>query len=47
MQKEAVAYARLGQTEQALKLMQAVMDNYPTSRAAEQCRVDIKKLKGQ
>ena len=46
MHQQAVCHARLGQTAQAIKLMQAVIKEYPISAAAEQAKSDLEKLKG-
>ncbi|NLF56403.1 MAG: tetratricopeptide repeat protein, partial [Candidatus Hydrogenedens sp.] len=47
MHNQAVAHSRLGQTAEADRLMQAVIDQYPMSPVAEQARSDLQKLRGQ
>lgn len=47
MQNEAVAYSRLGQNAQAEAMMQAVIEQYPVSPAADQARADLRKLRGE
>lgn len=47
MHNQAVAHSRLGQTAEAKRLMQAVIDQYPTSPAAEVARADLRKLRGK
>ncbi len=46
MHNQAVAHSRLGQTAEAERLMQAVIDQYPMSPVAEQAKADLKKLQG-
>lgn len=46
MHQQAVCHARLGQAAQAIRLMQAVIKDYPISAAAEQAKSDLKKLQG-
>ena len=47
MHNQAVAHSRLGQTAEAERLMQAVIDQYPMSPVAEQAKADLKKLQGK
>jgi TolA-binding protein len=47
MHNQAVAHSRLGQTEEAIRLMQAVVDQFPMSPVAEQAKSDLKRLKGE
>ncbi len=47
MHNQAVAHSRLGQTAQAERLMEAVIDQYPISPAADQARADLRKLRGE
>ncbi|MFA7691946.1 MAG: tetratricopeptide repeat protein [Candidatus Hydrogenedentales bacterium] len=47
MHNQAVAYSRLGKTSEAERLMEAVIDQYPVSPAADQARTDLRKLRGQ
>jgi len=46
MHNQAVAHSRLGQTAQAQRLMEAVIEQYPISPAADQARADLQKLRG-
>ncbi|HOQ90637.1 MAG TPA: tetratricopeptide repeat protein [Candidatus Hydrogenedentes bacterium] len=46
MYNQAVAHVRLGQTAEAARLMQAIIDQFPMSPVAEQAKNDIKKLTG-
>lgn len=46
MYNQAVAHVRLGQTAEAARLMQAIIDQFPMSPVAEQAKSDIKKLTG-
>lgn len=46
MHNQAVAYSRIGQNDEAIRLMQAVIDEYPISPAADQARADIRRLQG-
>lgn len=43
----AVAYNKLGRNDEAAKLLQQVIDKYPISPAADQARIDLKKIQGQ
>lgn len=47
MHNQAVAHSRLGQTDQAVRLLEEVISNYPTTPAADQARLDLKKLRGE
>lgn len=47
MRSQAVAHSRLGQLEQARRLFQQVIDNYPTSPAADQAKRDLERIGGQ
>lgn len=47
MHNQAVAHSRLGQTAEAERLMQAVIDQYPMSPVAEQAKSDLKRLQGK
>lgn len=47
MHNQAVAHSRLGQNAQAERLMEAVIEQYPISPAADQAREDLRKLRGQ
>ncbi len=47
MHNQAVAHSRLGQTAQAERLMEAVIDQYPISPAADQARADLRKVRGE
>jgi len=47
MHNQAVAHSRLGQTAQAERLMEAVIEQFPISPAADQARADLQKLRGQ
>ncbi|HNZ47939.1 MAG TPA: tol-pal system protein YbgF [Candidatus Hydrogenedentes bacterium] len=47
MHNQAVAHSRLGQLPEAARLMEAVIDQYPTSQAADQARTDLRKLRGE
>jgi tol-pal system protein YbgF len=47
MHNQAVAHANLGETQQAQRLLEEVIANYPASPAAEQAKLDLQKLKGQ
>lgn len=47
MHNQAVAHSRIGQTAQAERLMEAVIDQYPISPAADQARADLRKLRGE
>ncbi len=47
MHNQAVAHSRLGQTAQAERLMEAVIEQYPVSPAADQARADLRKLRGE
>jgi len=46
MHNQAVAHSRLGQTAQAERLMEAVIEQFPISPAADQARADLQKLRG-
>lgn len=46
MHNQAVAHSRLGQTDQAVKLLQEVVTTYPATPAADQAKSDLKKLQG-
>lgn len=46
MHNQAVAHSNLGETQQAQKLLEEVIANYPASPAAEQAKLDLQKLKG-
>ena len=46
MHNQAVAHSRLGQTDQAIKLLDEVVKVYPTTPAADQAKSDLKKLQG-
>jgi tol-pal system protein YbgF len=46
MHNQAVAHSRLGQNKEAERLMEAVIDQYPVSPAADQARADLLKLRG-
>jgi len=46
MHQQAVCHARLGQNERAVKLLQEVVKNYPTTPPAEQAKSDLQKLQG-
>lgn len=43
----AVAYNKMGRNDEAAKLLQQVIDKYPISPAADQARLDLKKIQGQ
>lgn len=47
MHNQAVAHSRLGQTAEAERLMEAVIEQYPVSPAADQARADLRKLRGE
>ncbi|NLN93463.1 MAG: tetratricopeptide repeat protein [Candidatus Hydrogenedens sp.] len=47
MHNQAVAHSRLGQLPEAARLMEAVIEQYPTSKAADQARTDLRKLRGE
>lgn len=47
MHNQAVAHSRLGQLPEATRLMEAVIEQYPTSKAADQARTDLRKLRGE
>ncbi len=47
MHNQAVAHSRLGQSVEAERLMQAVIDQFPISPAADQARADLRKLRGE
>lgn len=47
MHNQAVAHSRLGQTDEAIRLMEAVIEQYPASPAADQARADLRKLRGE
>ncbi|MCK5863010.1 MAG: tetratricopeptide repeat protein [Candidatus Hydrogenedentes bacterium] len=47
MHNQAVSHERLGQTEQAERLMTAVIEQFPISPAADQARADLQKLRNQ
>lgn len=47
MHNQAVAHSRLGQLSEAARLMEAVIEQYPTSTAADQARTDLRKLRGE
>lgn len=47
MHNQAVAHSRLGQTQEAIRLLEAVIANYPTTAAAEQARSDVQRLRGE
>ncbi len=47
MHNQAVAHSRLGQTNEAIRLMEAVIEQYPASPAADQARADLRKLRGE
>ena len=47
MHNQAVAHSRLGQTAQAERLMEGVIEQYPVSPAADQARADLRKLRGE
>lgn len=47
MHNQAVAHSRLGQTAQAERLMESVIEQYPVSPAADQARADLRKLRGE
>jgi tol-pal system protein YbgF len=46
MQSQAVALSRLGRNDEAKKLLQEVVQKYPTTSAARQAESDLKKLEG-
>lgn len=46
MQSQAVALSRLGRNDEAKKLLQEVVQKYPTTSAARQAESDLKKLAG-
>ncbi len=46
MQSQAVALSRLGQNEEAEKLLEEVVKKYPTTTAARQAESDLAKLRG-
>lgn len=46
MHNQAVSHSRLGQTDQAIKLLQEVVSTYPATPAADQAKSDLKKLQG-
>lgn len=46
MQNQAVAHNALGQSTQAMTLLEQVIANYPASPVAEQAKIDLQKLKG-
>ncbi len=46
LHNQAVAYSRIGQNDEAIRLMQTVIDDYPISPAADQARSDILRLQG-
>lgn len=46
LHNQAVAHSRIGQNEEAIRLMQSVIDEYPISPAADQARADIRRLQG-
>ena len=45
MHQQAVCHARLGQTQRTKELFEEIIKNYPMSPAAEQAKIDLKKLK--
>ena len=47
MHNQAVAHSRLGQTDEAVRLLEQVVQNYPSTPAADQARNDLSKLRGQ
>lgn len=47
MHNQAVAHSRLGQTAEAERLMESVIEQYPVSPAADQARADLRKLRGE
>ncbi|NLV45716.1 MAG: tetratricopeptide repeat protein [Candidatus Hydrogenedentes bacterium] len=47
MHNQAVAHSRLGQTAEAERLMEGVIEQYPVSPAADQARADLRKLRGE
>ncbi len=47
MHNQAVAYSRLGKNDEAKRLMQAVVDQFPMSPVAEQAKSDLQRLSGQ
>lgn len=46
MQNQAVAHNALGQTSEAVALLEQVISKYPASPVAEQAKIDLQKLKG-
>ena len=44
---QAVAHSRLGEREEAVRLFQEVIDQYPVSPAADQSKLDLQKLQVQ
>ncbi|HPO14646.1 MAG TPA: tol-pal system protein YbgF [Candidatus Hydrogenedentes bacterium] len=46
MRNKAVALHRLGQTDQATKLLQEIIATYPATPAAKQAQDDLEKIKG-
>jgi tol-pal system protein YbgF len=47
MHNQAVAHSRLGQTDEAVRLLEQVVQGYPSTPAADQARNDLSKLRGQ
>jgi len=47
MHNQAVAHSRLGQNDQAVRLLEEVINTYPTTPAADQARTDLRKLRGE
>ncbi|MBP8132470.1 MAG: tol-pal system protein YbgF [Candidatus Hydrogenedentes bacterium] len=47
MHNQAVAHSRLGQVDEASRLLEEVINSYPTTPAADQARMDLKKLRGE
>lgn len=47
LHNQAVGHFRLGERNEAIGLMEAVVANYPTSTAAEHAARDLKQLRGQ
>ncbi len=47
LHNQAVTHSRLGQTAQAERLMEAVVEQFPVSPAADQARADLRTLHGE